>query len=287
MKKQLHVALGIFIIVASFTSCNKVNEFTDYFKDHGNQDRIHFYALNEQKLVKYSTSKPEKELHSVSISGLQANEKIVGLDFRPATGELYGLGSTSRLYTIDPANGKATLVAALTTLPAGSTVAVPLQLNGSSFGFDFNPTVDRIRIISNTGQNLRAHPVTGVTIVDGMINPGSLSANAVAYTNNDTISATATQLFALEVAGDKIYEINPPNNGTLVNPLPVGINISGDGGFDIAPRSAKVTTDYALAIFQVDDKSTLFTIDVQTGAIKILAKYGKEVLTSLAISPVQ
>ena len=28
-------------------------------------------------------------------------------------------------------------------------------LNGTAFGFDFNPTVDRIRIVSNAGQNLR------------------------------------------------------------------------------------------------------------------------------------
>jgi hypothetical protein len=34
------------------------------------------------------------------------------------------------------------------------------------FGFDFNPAADRIRVVSNTGQNLRLHPDTGA-VVDG------------------------------------------------------------------------------------------------------------------------
>jgi hypothetical protein len=35
------------------------------------------------------------------------------------------------------------------------------SLNGSSFGFDFNPTVDRIRVQSDADQNLRLNPATG------------------------------------------------------------------------------------------------------------------------------
>jgi hypothetical protein len=37
----------------------------------------------------------------VPITGLQPSESIVGIDFRPATGQLFGVGSTSRLYVID------------------------------------------------------------------------------------------------------------------------------------------------------------------------------------------
>lgn len=279
---------GCMIMAFVLTSCNKVNDFIDDFKnDDDKKNGIVFYAVGGNKLFKYSTANPEKVLNAASVSGLQAGEKILGLDFRPATGQLYALGSNSRLYTIDAANGNATLVAALSTLPAGTTTAIPLQLAGTSFAFDFNPTVDRIRIISNTGQNLRAHPVTGVTIVDGTINPQPLSINAVAYSNNDTVAATGTKLFALEIAGDKVYEIDPPNNGTLTDPLMVKLNITGDGGFDIAPRNAMVTTDMALGIFEVDSKSTLFKIDIETGETRVLAKYHKEILTSIAISPEQ
>ena len=175
------------------------------------------------------------------------------------------------------------MVASLMIIPAGSATPVPLQLSGTSFGFDFNPVVDRIRIVSNTGQNLRAHPVTGLTVTDASINPQVVSVNSVAYDNNDTDSTTGTELFALEVAGDQVYEIDPPNNGTLIDPLPININITGDGGFDIAPRNQKVNTDIGLAVYMVDNKTTLFRIDVETGETKILARY-KESYTGIAIS---
>ena len=68
---------------------------------------------------------------------------------------------------------------------------------GTSFGFDFNPAVDRIRIVSNTGQNLRFNPNDGVVNVDGNLNPGTPSISAAAYTNNFAGTAT-TSLFAID-----------------------------------------------------------------------------------------
>lgn len=268
----------------TFSACHKAKEIVEQFKpDKDKEDVITFYTLGNNKLFKFSTSNPSKLVNASTITGLQTGEKILGIDFRPATGELYALGSTGRLYTINFNSGNATLVAALTTTPAGSTSPVPLQLSGTSFGFDFNPVVDRIRIISNSGQNLRAHPVTGVTVIDAPINPQGISVNSVAYDNNDTDSTTGTELYAFETAGDKIYEIDPPNAGVLIDPLPIGLNITGDGGFDIAPRTQKVTTDVGLAIYMVDNKATLFRIDVETGETKVLARYN-DAFTGIAIS---
>ena len=97
----------------------------------------------------------------VRVSGLAAGETLLAIDERPATRGLYGLGSTSRLYLIDAMTGAATALGTAPFSPA---------LSGSAFGFDFNPTVDRIRIVSNTGQNLRAHPDTGAVVaVDGSL----------------------------------------------------------------------------------------------------------------------
>ena len=36
-----------------------------------------------------------------------------------------------------------------------------MALNGQRFGFDFNPAADRIRVVSDSDQNLRLHPDTG------------------------------------------------------------------------------------------------------------------------------
>lgn len=285
-------AISSFVIfLLSFSACQKVNELVDKIKDEkgGKNDipGIIFYALQGNKLDKFSTSYPEKVMSSSQITGMQDGEKILGIDFRPATGQLYGLGSNSRLYVINPASGAATLVAPLTTMPAGTTTPVSLSLSGTSFGFDFNPAVDRIRIISNTGQNLRAHPTTGVTIVDGSINPQPVWVNGAAYDNNDTDSTTTTELYVLDIKSDNLFEVDPPNNGTLIEPLPIKMDISGDGGFDIAPRNAVVTTDIALAVYGVNSLSTLFMIDVETGETKKLAHYKGANYTSIAISAVR
>src|SRR5947208_2467895 len=66
---------------------------------------------------------------SVPVTGLQAGESLVGVDVRPANQLLYGVGSSSRLYTINPLTGVATQVGG-----AGA-----FTLSGTSFGVDFNP----------------------------------------------------------------------------------------------------------------------------------------------------
>jgi hypothetical protein len=135
------------------------------------------------------------------ITGLQPNERILGIDFRPATGELYGLGSSSRLYVIDTFSAEATQV--------GSPFAV--ALSGTSFGFDFNPTVDRIRVVSNTEQNFRLNPNTGAIVDSDLVAPGlQLDGNlkyanganpnvaGSAYTNSDNDPTTGTVLYNID-----------------------------------------------------------------------------------------
>lgn len=194
-----------------------------------------------------------------AITGLQAGENILGIDMRPATGQLYALGSSSRLYTINMSSGAAAAVgtAPLTTL-----------LSGSSFGFDFNPTVDRIRVVSNTGQNLRLDPNTGlVAAVDGSLNPGTPAVSSAAYTNNFA-GATTTALYVIDVTTDKLYIQNPPNNGTLVEVGALGINISTDNGFDIGSRSGK-----AYGLFSIGSLTKLYTLDLTTGLVVGQADY--------------
>jgi hypothetical protein len=286
MKKVFLGKIGVITILSlSIAACqkdmssanqNSLEVVSAAFKSTtNNPEGIIFYALAGTMLDKYSTSNPETVISSVRITGLQMGETIQGIDFRPATGELYALGSNSRLYVINPTTGIATFVATLS-----------VALEGTSFGVDFNPTVDRIRIVSNTGQNLRVHPTTGVTIVDGSINPQPASINSVAYTNNDTDPSTGTELYALNASTNQLFKIVPPNAGTLAEPRSVKLKLDGDGGFDIAPRNANVTTDIGLAIYEVNKKSTLFRIDVETGETTILVKFKKDVMyTSLAISP--
>ncbi len=210
-------------------------------------------------------------MNSASITGLQSGETILAIDFRPATGQLYGLGSTSRLYVLHSETGVARMIGSGSLTPA---------LTGKLAGFDFNPTVDRIRVVTDQGQNLRLNPETGtVQVVDVNINgqPGARIA-AVAYTNNLAGAATTT-LYDIDIASGKLYKQMPPNEGTLVEVGDLKLKVEGEGGFDISAKEG-----VGLGLFEVNKKSTLFTVDLASGETKILAKYEKSVpYTGIAI----
>ncbi|RQO36623.1 hypothetical protein DBR39_16200 [Chryseobacterium sp. KBW03] len=196
---------------------------------------------------------------SKTVAGLQSGENILGIDFRPVNGQLYALGSSSRIYTINLGTGAATAV---------GTSPFATLLSGTDFGFDFNPTVDRIRVVSNTGQNLRLNPNDGtIAAVDLALNPGSPMISAAAYTNNFA-GSTATTLFVIDHNTDKLYQQNPPNNGTLVETGSLGINITSANGFDIGSMSQKA---YLMA--SVGSSTKIYSINTTTGAATSVSDY--------------
>ncbi|MBC6607963.1 DUF4394 domain-containing protein [Hymenobacter sp. BT188] len=279
MRKQSYlVKFSAFALaLSSLTSCEDVLE--QYLPQNSNSNDkpvpsqdIPFYALSGGvKLDLYSTKNPARSSASTAITGLQAGEKLLGIDFRPATGQLYGIGSTSRLYVINTATGAARAIGSGPITPA---------LEGDMVAFDFNPTVDRIRVVTSTGQNLRLNPETAAgTIVDGSINgvPGA-GITGAAYTNS-VAGASTTVLYDLDPATNTLYRQDPPNNGTLVAVGDLKLDISGNGGFDIDAK-----TGTALALFDVNGKPTLFTVDLATGGTKTLVKYDNNAAyTGLAI----
>ncbi|SMC00712.1 conserved hypothetical protein [Hymenobacter roseosalivarius DSM 11622] len=222
---------------------------------------IPFYALSGgTKLDAYSTKDPSTRTSSVSITGLGNGETLLAIDFRPATGQLYGVSSGSRLYVINQNTGVARAIGSAAFTPA---------VAGNLVGFDFNPTVDRIRLVTSTGQNLRLNPETGtVANTDGAITGAAgATITGAAYTNN-VAGAETTVLYDLDPATDQLYRQDPPNNGTLVAVGALNLNVSGDGGFDIDAR-----TGTALGLYTVNGNPTLFTLDLATGAARPLAQY--------------
>ncbi|MDQ4139330.1 MAG: DUF4394 domain-containing protein, partial [Bacteroidota bacterium] len=274
MKKSFYkVKLGaVIMLLVTLVSCQKefdsprpqeeVNSSDDVLLSKSKLD-ITFYALAEgSKLHKLNSDEPERIRKSITITGLQPGENIRAIDFRPATGQLYGVGSTNRLYVINLNSGVATMIGTEPFTPA---------LEGNLIGFDFNPTVDRIRIVTNTGQNLRLNPENGkVAFEDGDINgaSGAMIA-AVAYTNS-MAGAAATTLYDIDVSQRKLYKQDPPNEGRLVEVGSLNLKIAGEGGFDIEAKRNK-----GLAIFKVDDRPTLFSVDLNNGNTKVLARYPK------------
>ncbi|TKC13045.1 DUF4394 domain-containing protein [Pedobacter polaris] len=254
MLKKYNLLATIFgiVLTLSISSCKKDRVPTAQETLIPGPD-LNFFALtNDNKILSLNAKAPSSVAAQVTISGLQANETILGIDFRPATGELYAVGSTSRIYVINPKTGASRAI---------STVPFTPAINGTSVAFDFNPTVDRIRLVTSNGQNLRLNPETGtVQIEDGAINGvTNAKVSSAAYSMNKAGAAT-TVLFDIDVVNNKLHKQDPPNNGTLVEIGSLGYDVDEAGGFDINPDGT-----VALAALSVANKSALFSIDLNTG----------------------
>ncbi|MGC4938187.1 DUF4394 domain-containing protein [Kribbella sp. DT2] len=178
--------------------------------------------------------------HRVKVRGLKSGDRLVGIDTRPATKELYAVGKSGQLYKLNGRTGHATAVGT----PAAGAV-------GTAVGFDFNPTVDRIRLVTEAGRNIRLHPDTGaVAGVDTPLAFATSSAKprvaASAYTDSFA-GATSTGLYALDAGKDTLVTqgslpgrtpVVSPNTGQLFTVGRLGVDVSSVNGFDIDGRSA-------------------------------------------------
>lgn len=230
------------------------------------------YGLTTRdQLVKFDSSSPMMLSQQTFIQGLGSNESLLGIDYRPANGMIYGVGSFGKIYTINPSTGMATFVANL----FNSTTSNPIMLNGSEFGVDFNPVADRLRLTSDAGMNLRINVASGATIVDGALNQSSGMPYIVgsAYTNSDNDATTGTTLYNIDSSSNMLTVQNPPNNGTQVGVGPLGVDITALAGFDIVRNGAN---NFAFAALQPSGTvgSMFASVNLTTGAATMLGNIG-------------
>jgi hypothetical protein len=222
-------------------------------------------AANNQ-LLQFSASAPNAIISATTVKGLNAGDSLVGIDYRPATGQLYALavnGASGRLYTINPLTGAANAVGAGFTMPQSAGAGA-----GKDYGFDFNPTVDRIRVVADSRDNFRAHPDTGAAVspADLALSPGAV-VTGVAYDRNFAGSKMTT-LYAIDPNADQLVTIGgidsaPSPNGGVVRPVgPLGVNAANDVGFDISVGAE----GSAYASMTVNGKPGFYRIDLKTGA---------------------
>ncbi|QDT67471.1 hypothetical protein MalM25_03700 [Planctomycetes bacterium MalM25] len=241
------------------------------------------YGVTEnQFLVSWDSVTPGTLLSGSPVSGLQSNETVLGIDFRPATGELYALGSTSRLYTLSTATGSATEVGAGPFSP---------PINGSAFGFDFNPVIDRIRLDSDVNKNYVLNPNDGTAteVTDLFYGPGDPNEgqdpNVVhaAYTNSTFGGSASTQLYGIDTGFD-ILVTQANSAGTLGTVGAIGTDITPTGGFDISG----VTGVAYLAIEDATaSKTTFWTVDLSTGIGSPVGEVGGgNLITAIAVTPI-
>ena len=223
----------------------------------------------DNRLVAFDPRSPNTLTATLAITGLATGESVVGIDFRPADGQLYALTSGARIFTVDPNTGVGTLRVSLSA-DATDLTAPYTGLVGTAFSVDFNPMADRMRVIGATGQDLRINVDTGATTTDGDINRATVPPTvlAAAYTNS-IAGATSTVLYDLEANSDVLAMQNPPNNGTLTNVGALGLDLAGMAGFDIGGGD----NGLVLAAFRLGTTGpfSLYTISLTTGAATLFA----------------
>ncbi|MGQ0698023.1 MAG: DUF4394 domain-containing protein [Panacagrimonas sp.] len=219
------------------------------------------------RLITFNRATPATLRSSVEITGLATGETLLGIDVRPADGVLYALSSNRRILTIN-ASGVATLKSTLAADTVNDTTPDFTTLDGTDFGLDFNPVPDRLRVVSNTGQNLRINVDTGATITDGAINTATvprLGTTAVAYTNSiggGGATSLGTTLFYLDSTSDSLLTTADPNAGTVTVVGALGADAGTVNGFDIDGRN-----NTAIIAIAATGGSSLRTVNLATGAL--------------------
>jgi hypothetical protein len=241
------------------------------------------YALAGTNLLTFDTAQPGLIRTAVGITGVDATQTLVGMDIRPTTNTLYALGynataQTYQLYTLNSQTGAATAV---------NATPIALALGTGKVGFDFNPTVDRIRVVSSNRLNIRLNPVDGtVAATDTQLAYAATDANsaatpnvgAVAYTNSVAgATAATTALFNYDLGLNILTTQNPPNNGTLNTTGATGITVNTttpNVDLDIYSSAAGTNVAYLVANTGTAANTSLYTVNLTTGATTLVGAIG-------------
>jgi hypothetical protein len=222
-------------------------------------------------LVVFDSNTPGTIANSIAIVG--APSSFQALDFRPLNNVLYGLGADRVVYTINTVTG------------AAQAVSAALSIEGSVFGFDFNPTIDRVRIVSNTNNNYVFNPndgsltgaptTTSLAYAPGDPNAGRDPGAAGAAYTSSTFGApgTSTQLYVIDTDLDVLAKQNN-NGGVLTTVGSLGTNLGSRTSFDISGTDAIAFNG-----------NTLYNVNLGTGALSAVGKTDRA-LFGIAIAAV-
>jgi Domain of unknown function (DUF4394) len=214
-----------------------------------------FLGVTEgSRLVRFQSDSPGAVRSSRPITGMLESERVLALDFRPATGGLYGLGSSNRIYLIDPRTGRAA--------PVGPFLEI--TLNGLEWGLDADPVNDVLRVVGDAELNFRVDPDTGRAIdaqpASSVPQPdGDLSWGPGENPNVEAIAYSGARLFALDTIRDVLATIPSPNSGVLRLTGPLGVSAGSPAALDFARGGLWATFP------RVGTPVELFRLDPATG----------------------
>jgi Domain of unknown function (DUF4394) len=251
-------------------------------RGNARDDRM-FYATNTAgKLLWFNSDNPRK-LRAKQITALPMGVSVTGIDFRPASGDLYALGSDRVVYRLNPRTAIA--------VPEGKTFdQSPSILSGSFNGFDFNPTVDKIRVTSDADDNLRLNPDDGAALRRHEADAGGGAGGRIGLhelvLHRLRDSPTVTELYAYDIGAspDRLWIQRPANAGTLIMPLSTGLELGSNIGFDIAGVN---NMGWLAGTPKGRSASRLYRLDVNTGRTKSLGRIGDGSHTITGLAAVQ
>ena len=233
------------------------------------------------ELIHFTAGQPQRFLQRKPLLGLEPGDRLIGIDYRVARGVLYAVAASGRVYTLD------TVSAVLTRVGSGA----PVVLSGQHFGVDFNPVADRIRVVSDSGQNLRLHPDTGaVAATDPPLRAAApVRIAGAAYTYNKQDGKLTTN-FAIDIASgtlmvqgsrEGVVPVVSPNTGELTVVGALGTGALEDAAFDIADIN-----NAALAALRSGGRTRLHAVDLASGRATLIGSVGEgRALWGMAIVP--
>ncbi|GGP78548.1 DUF4394 domain-containing protein [Saccharothrix coeruleofusca] len=268
MKARIKRGVAAAAVLLSATTAMVVGSASGGSADAPPSLRAYGITADGKLMFTFTTDHPQVFDWVRTVTGLSGHDTaLVGLDFRVQDGALYGVGNYGGIYKIPVTGDAVTKV---------SQLAVSLE--GKNFGVDFNPAADRLRVISDTGQNLRHNLNDGTTIKDKPLNLNGATATGVtaaAYTNNDLNSSTGTTLFDIGTAGDQVLIQSPPNDGTLAPTGSLGVDAGVNAGFDIYSNlvGGKADSLLAFAALNTMSGSAFYTINLLSGAATAVGSF--------------
>jgi hypothetical protein len=214
------------------------------------------YAVNQNNdLFSFRSDAPGTYLSWTAIGGLQAGEEIRGLDYW--NGTIYGLGSLSRLYTINPVTGAAT--------PVGTGFGV--LLSGGTFGVDNGPS--GLRVVSGLGQSLLVDRTTGLASVEPSLS--YVSGGAAPRVDALAFDSATGRWYAGDTLQNILTSFDPAT-GQLTPIGAAGIDIARYNGLDISPFTSTMYLDSPAA--SSDPQANLYVISPATGMAILVGQIG-------------
>lgn len=231
-------------------------------------------------LITFDSANPTSLNVVGSVSGILGGLELRSIDFRPADGLLYGLatsGTAAQLYTIDIGNAVAS------TVGRGFSFAADA---GSTVSIDFNPVVDRLRVVSSNGGNYRVNPNTGgLAATDTAV---ADDVRGIAYTNN-VAGATQTTLYGISWSTGYLATIGGVNG--VPSPNSGSVALVGDLGFPHGGPAGMDVSGSGMAYLSLDDLSSssfdteFYRLNLATGATQFVGELPVAML-DFAVGPV-